>query len=103
MSSDFLNFLRELKNKLPSWGKILVIILIAILSTLFFFTSCGTTTRIKAATSDGSSISIQVENKSDTDSETTVSPDAPITIDKIGAHSYRITYNNSFTSNLSKK
>ncbi len=100
--SNFIQFLKELKITLPKWAKVILIVVIALLSITFFFTSCGTTTRIKAATSDGSSISIQVENKSDIDSETTVNPDIPITIDKIGSRSYRITYNNSFTSNFTK-
>lgn len=101
--SDFIQFFKDLKITLPKWAKVILIVVISLLSVTFFFTSCGTTTRIKASTTDGSSISIQVENKSDTDSETTVNPDIPVTVDKIGSHSYRITYNNSFTSNFIKK
>lgn len=96
MSYDAIKFLGELKNKLPAWAKVVVICIITLACCVFFFTSCGTTTRIKASTADGSSISIQVENKSDTDSETNVNPDVhpdiPITISKTGVRSYSIYY-----------
>lgn len=92
MFYDAIKFLGELKNKLPAWAKVVVICIITLASCVFFFISCGTTTRIKAATTDGSSISIQVENKSDTDSETNVNPDIPITIEKTGLRSYNIYY-----------
>lgn len=92
MPSNLLTFLRELRDKLPKWAKIIVILIIALSSAVFFFTACGTTTRIKASTTNESSISIQVENKSDTDSETNIKPDVPITVEKTGVNSYRILY-----------
>lgn len=92
MSPDLSKFLRELRDKLPKWAKIIVILIIALLSVVYMFTSCGTTTRVSATTTDNSSISIQVENKSDNDSSTDVSPDIPITIEKTGVNSYRIVY-----------
>lgn len=90
--SNLSNLLRELRDKLPKWAKIIVILIIALTSVVYLFTSCGTTTRVSATTTDNSSIRIQVENKSDNDSSTDVSPDIPITIEKTGVNSYRISY-----------
>lgn len=92
MSELSYKYFRELLSKLPNWAKVLAFIATCLFASIAFFTACGTTTRVKASTSDGSNLSISIENKSDTDSETNVNPNIPITIEKTGINSYSIVY-----------
>lgn len=92
MLSDALNFLRELKGKLPKWAKIIAIVVITLLSVVFFFTSCGASTKVTARTSEGSTLNITIDNNSEIKSDTDVSPnvDLPVRVKRISPNSYDV-------------
>ena len=92
MSPDFINFIRELKNKLPNWSKVIVVLVVALLSVVYLFTSCGASTKVTARTSEGSTLNITIDNNSEIKSDTDVSPnvDLPVRVKRTSPNTYDI-------------